>query len=68
MYNDIEFQAYVLRQDEQGVRGGMENLSLEQCLKVTLLCGCYTAGLTIKTGWPAYRKGKLSAGTRLFRH
>ncbi|MBT2761118.1 acryloyl-CoA reductase [Paenibacillus sp. ISL-20] len=59
MYNETDFQAYVLRQDEQGVRGSVENLSLKQLPEGDVIVRVLYSGVNYKDGLASIPEGKI---------
>lgn len=59
MYNDTQFQAYVLRQDEQGVRGSVENVSLDQLPEGDVIVRVFYSGVNYKDGLASIPDGKI---------
>ncbi|WP_339290804.1 acryloyl-CoA reductase [Paenibacillus sp. FSL W8-0187] len=59
MDNETEFQAYVLRQDEQGVRGSVENMSLKQLPEGDVIVRVLYSGVNYKDGLASIPEGKI---------
>ncbi|MGG4341565.1 NADPH:quinone oxidoreductase family protein [Paenibacillus lautus] len=59
MDNETEFQAYVLRQDEQGVRGSVENMSLRQLPEGDVIVRVLYSGVNYKDGLASIPEGKI---------
>ncbi|MGG3279628.1 NADPH:quinone oxidoreductase family protein [Paenibacillus solani] len=59
MNNETEFQAYVLRRDEQGARGSVENLSLKQLPEGDVIVRVLYSGVNYKDGLASIPEGKI---------
>lgn len=59
MDNETEFQAYVLRQDEQGVRGSVENMRLDQLPEGDVIVRVLYSGVNYKDGLASIPGGKI---------
>lgn len=59
MDNETDFQAYVLRQDEQGVRGSVENMRLDQLPEGDVIVRVLYSGVNYKDGLASIPGGKI---------